>query len=205
MEMFQPGTKSHSPVHGGDSDGGGHRDIGIFFINRPPKNHGDGNPKPDGNNRFGIELKDRRDNQPEDGDDNQQCQKDDEKENHADTLVDIAGGDFGNTFAVVAKRHNQCAEIMDGPHEDTAECYPQNRGQPAPDNADSRADNRAGTGNRGKMVAKDNTFACGHKINAVAVLMAGHRRIRAKFEDSPGQKPPIGVIRQNIPAATDDQ
>jgi len=124
--------------------------------------------------------------------------EDDDKENDLQPPVDQHAGDIGHGVALVAHRQHKRAEIMHRTHENGAEQNPDQGRHPAPEDRHRRADNRAGAGNGGEVVAEEHGFVGGDKINAVMMLHTRAQVFRRHVEDFLRQVFPVGVVGGQI-------
>ena len=76
--------------------------------------------------------------------------------------------------------------------------HPQQRGQPAPKNRNRRADDRAGTGNTGKMVSKNDLFSGRQVIDIVPKLLTRYAGRRIKTKDFSRNPPSVCVVSDQI-------
>ena len=87
---------------------------------------------------------------------------------------------------------------MDRADENRSQKHPQQCGQPAPENGNGRADDRAGTGDTGKMVSKNDLFSGWQVIDIVPKLPARHARRRIKAKDFSCNPPAVCVVGDQI-------
>ncbi len=78
--MFQPRAEYDPAIHCRDCNCCCKFNVSAFLVDRPSQCDCDGNLQPDGDDRFGIQFKNRGDDDTENGDDDQQRQEDDDKE-----------------------------------------------------------------------------------------------------------------------------
>ena len=75
------------------------------------------------------------------------------------------------------------AKVMDACEENGTDGYPENCGDPTPVNGDRRPDDRCSAGNGSEMMAPQDIFVGGMKIDAVIELMRRSDEIRIQLID----------------------
>ena len=134
------------------------------------------------------------DDQAEDRQDDRQGEEEDQQEQGPGTAVDEPAGDVADGLAVVPDRDDQGAEVVDGADEDRAEDDPEQGRDPSPHHGDRRADDRAGAGDRGEVVAEDDGPGRRHVVLVVSKTVRGADVIGREAEDRPAEPSAVGVI-----------
>ena len=96
-------------------------------------------------------------------------EKDGEKEK-AGTFAQDSSRNIPHGLAPVADRDYESSKIVDRTDQNGSEENPEESWYPAPDDGEGRSDDRSGSCNTGKVMAKDDTLAGGDVVVAVLHL-----------------------------------
>ena len=129
--------------------------------------HGDGEGSP------GTALERVDHDQADDGEHDDHDEENGDEGNEAADLADFFARHLAERFAVAAHGAEQNDEILHGPGEDGAEDDPQGSGEIAELGGEGWADERAGSGDGGEMMAEENPLVGGFEIVTVAQAFGG--------------------------------
>ena len=144
---------------------------------------GEGNLNETGEDGGGVSLKDRSDDEAEDGENNGEGEKEDGEEKDACATGKDASGDIAYGLTLVAKRDYEGSEVVDGSDEDGTEENPEKGGHPAPDHGESGADDGTGAGDGREVMPKDDGLAGGNVVVAVFELDGGRGAIGIELKN----------------------
>ena len=156
------------------------------------------NLDPDRKDGRRVELEDRGDDQSENRQHDRQCEKQNQQKQQPDARINQPARDLTHRLTAIAKRNNQRTEIVDGPDKDRAEQYPQQGGQPAPEDGDRGADDRSGAGDAGEVVSEDDLFLGGDEIDVVPQLPAGDFGGGVEVEDAFGKPASVSMVGDDV-------
>ena len=160
--------------HQEEADDGAFEDLaGAPVAQVEAHEEGDGHGGGDGEGAPGAALEgvdhDQADHREQDDHDEQDGEQGDE----AADLADLLARHLAERFAVAAHGAEEDDEVLDGAAEDGADDDPEGAGQIAELGGERRADERAGAGDGGEVVAEDDPFVGGLEVVAVAQALGG--------------------------------
>lgn len=188
----------HAEIHQGERDEGGNEEVDTFAVQDAADDEGEGDLNEAGEDGGGVGLEDGSDDEAKDGEDDGECEKENGEEENAcatgkDPPCDVAYG-----LAFVAKRDHECSKIMHCPDEDRAKEDPKEGWNPAPDDGECGADDRAGSGNGGEVMTEDDGFAGGDVVVAVFELDGGRGAVGVEFENFLRKPLSVGMVSDEV-------
>ena len=160
--------------------------------------HRDGDREPDGDRAPRARLEGVHDDESEDGDEHDHDAEHGDHRGEAGDGADLLARHFAQRLAIAADGGAEDDEVLHRAAEHDADDDPQDAGEVAELRGEGRADERAGSGDGGEVMAEDDPSVGRDEVASVGEAMCGRRAGVVEREDGGADEGAVEAIRDGV-------